>query len=263
MATVREWVIEQTTENGETATVNRLFYCFSLYARKHYNYSATATQGSDGESLLNDPIGTPRTVDCANLAKALMLLLNECLEDDDASVVNVGHADGFATKAASKCFDIKVSGNIRRPGRELSDISRCIFKSHYFVLTGNSTKLYLDPCMFTTYSTMDEVKDWLLTPGYAPFDRMRKINKQPEQFLVMIPSDKNKQLKAPGFQESYLLLSFSKLTSDEKRMFDGFRSSGLDLVAYNALCKSALDKINLELKNAGIKGGYKFKARKN
>lgn len=261
MATVREWVIEQTLQDGRQASVRRLFFCFSLYARKHYSYAATAVKGSDGLSLLEHPVGTPATVDCASLAKALELLLNEYLDDDDAKTDSVGHADGFATKAGSRCFDTKVVGNIRKPGEDLAGTSRCVFKTHYFVRSGSSTKLLLDPCMFTTYSTTDEIKDWLLTPGYAPFDKMRTIAGHPDKFLVMVPSADNKHLKAPGFQESYVMFNFRMLNPDEQKMFFGFRNSGFSLQKYNATCEVTLKKINLLLRNAGIKGQYGFTPR--
>jgi hypothetical protein len=209
----------------------------------YFNYAATAVKGYDGESLLQQAVGAPRTLDCASLATALKLLLNEYLHNDEATVEQIGHADGFATKAGSKCFNTKVSGNIRQPSKDLADTSRCVFKSHYFVRSGNSAQLLLDPCLFKTYSTTGEVKDWLLEPGYAPFDRMRKIQGHPDKFLVMVPSAENKNLKAQGFRKVMCSSIFIYSPPPyEQRMFYGFKVSGLSLHEDNSRCESTLKR---------------------
>ncbi len=246
-----QWIIDEATRGAHSLNARRLFICFSAHARKSYQYSAVKVKGSEGNTLLARPQNEIVTVDCASLADALVELLNKHLDGENAERKHVTHGMGFATKAKSRCFDTRVVGNIRKPGETYADTSRCVFNMHYFVQSGQDTRMFFDPCMFTTYSTMDEVKDWTFTDGGGPFNRkIKMINGKPDTLLVRVPDGAG--AKPVGFTGGWIRFGTRTFSRDELKSLNGKRSAGLSDAKYATKSNSAKTKINTLLQSAGI-----------
>lgn len=249
--TAEEWIVDEATSGARELNARRLFICFSAHARKSYQYSAVKVKGSEGNTLLARPQNEIVTVDCASVADALVELLNKQLEGENAERKHVSHGMGFATKAHSRCFDTRVVGNIRKPGKSYADTSRCVFNMHFFVQSGSDTRMFFDPCMFTTYSTMDEVKDWAFTDGGGPFNRkIKMVVGKPEILLVRIRDGVGE--KPVGFTGGWLQYGTGSFTRDELKSLNGRRLSGLSEAKFTSKSGSAKTKINTLLQSAGI-----------
>ncbi len=224
MATVREWVIQQASAGEHAINARRLFLCFSAHARKTYSYSAKKITGNEGNTLLDRDVNENVTVDCASLADALVLLINEQLNDENAETVSEANGmSGFATKQKSDCFDQQINGNIRTPGGTYAETGRCVFSSHYFVATGAQTRMLFDPCMFTSYSTRSEVKNWTFVDAGGPFyHKVKFITESKTQILVRIP-DGHPAPAPSGFSGGWVLFNSASFKSDDLKAFKGRR----------------------------------------
>ena len=258
MVTVRERINADVTEGGNAVSIRRLFMRFSLLARKNYQYNATAIPGSGANTLLGRPENEIVTVDCAALAGALVILINEHFPDG-AKMVSVSHGDGFATQAGSRCFDAAIVGNVRKPAESWAATSRCVFNSHFFVETGTETRWYLDPCMFTTYAAMDEVKSWKFIGSGGGFSSIvKRVMEDPSLILVRTPGPPVPP--APGFNSGFIVFTTDDFTPEECNAMKGrLANPGWSAEHYKARSEAALATINKRLKDrAGIKAPWKF-----
>jgi len=191
--------------------IEMLFANFCDYAKHHYKYSATKVTGSEGATLLGLTAGMQKTVDCASLADAYILLANSALQlRVRCQRVTVGsHAVKWATKAGSKCFDSSVVGNIRTQSGRYETVARCVFAEHYFVeIAGN----YYDPCLLTTYNSQNEVQSWMLNDGHGDYlNKLFRIASDPSHLLIRIPNTTNP--KPNGFSWGFLLVETKDLDS--------------------------------------------------
>ena len=257
--TVKEKVIADTIAGDHALSARRLFIVFSALARRNYRYSATKIKGNEGNTLLDRPEDEIVTVDCASLADAFVLLLNEVLEDENAERVEVFHAMTFATKEGSRCFDTNIVGNVRMPGGRWSDTSRCVFKYHYFVASGTQTRMYFDPCMFTTYSTMDEVMSWKLEEGGGKFNNIiRRVQSDPTRVLIRVPPSYTGTMP-PGFNSGLIIFKKSDFKKDEYTALWGkrVRPSNWSVDKYESKAQAALSRVNKLLREkAGVSAAW-------
>jgi hypothetical protein len=259
--TVRERVIAATTEGGHELSARRLFILFCAHARKSYKYNAVALKESGGHTLLDRPENEIVTVDCAALALAFSDLLNDLLKDENAEVKEVGYADNFATQQGSRCFDSTIVGNIRKPTESWSATSRCVFKNHFFVETGSQTRMYYDPCMFTTYSTMDDVMTWKFQHSGGRFLNMvMRVIGSPEHLLIRVPHDHFAD-KPPGFNIRHILFKTSDMKKNELSTLWGRRNkpAGWSDSKFATNEGAALTRINKLLREqAGVNTPWAF-----
>jgi len=258
--TVRESVISVATHGAKALTLSRIFIAFAAHARKSYQYNAVKLVGSEGHTLLDRDENEIVTVDCASLADALKILLNELFPDQEAKTVKVHNGiDGFATSAASRCFDTAIVGNVRRPGETFAQTSRCVFMDHYFVATGDQTRQFLDPCMFTGYSTMNEVRAWNFEGGGGQFSSIvKKVQEDPRQLLIRIPQS-HPGVKPKGFNSAFIIFQASDFKADEYKALWGFAKSGWKQAKFDTQKQAALDRINRLLsERAGVKVKHAF-----
>jgi hypothetical protein len=259
--TVKNKIIADATAGERELSVRRLFIVFSAQARKSYRYSATKVAGSEGNTLLARPENEIVTVDCASLADALVELLNETFPSETASREGVNNGgDGFATQQGSRCFDTAIVGNIRKPKESWAMTSRCVFRDHFFVETGSQTRWYLDPCMFTTYSTKNEVMSWKFENGGGPFNSfVKRVAGDPTQVLIRTPLD-DPSPKPAGFTSGNVVFSAADFKSDELSALNGKRlNPSWSDSKYETNAAAALAKINKLLREkAGINTACKF-----
>jgi hypothetical protein len=212
---LKEQLNAQKTPLNADVSLRRAFIVFTAHARKCYRYSAVKLKGSEGNTLLGRSEDEIVTVDCASLADALVLFLNDLTPDQPAKSARVGHAGGFATASNSRCFDIQVQGNIRMPAGNWGDTGRCIFSEHYFVETGPATRWYLDPCMFTQYSAIDDVMSWKLSSGGGIFNSFIKfIDGDANQVLIRVPLA-DPTPKPVGFESGMILFQAKDFKKEE------------------------------------------------
>ncbi len=258
MPTVKEKIIADATAGGKELNARRLFIVFSAIARKNYKYSATKIKGNEGNTLLARPDSEVVTVDCASLADALVLLLNDLLDDSSAELVNVFSGMGFATQQSSRCFDTRVTGNIRTPSGQWGDTSRCVFNQHYFVASGRETRMLFDPCMFTTYSSMEEVKSWTFVDGGGKFNSIIKtVTGDQNTVLIRLPPNYTGQ-KPIGFESGFIIFNKNDFSKDEFKALQGARNNPQwTREKYNTKAEGALAKVNKLLnEKAGITGAW-------
>ena len=225
MPTVQESILQNARAGERELSVRRLFIVFSAHAHRNYQYSATKIAGNEGHTLLSRPDNEIVTVDCASLADALVELLNIAIGDGTAKRAKVSHGGGFATAARSRCFDVAVQGNIRMPGQTWGETGRCVFSEHYFVETGADTRWYLDPCMFTSYSTTAEVMSWKLYSGGGPFSScVKRVDGDPSQVLLRVPPADTAP-KPTGFESGLVNFKASDFKSDALLALRGHREN--------------------------------------
>jgi hypothetical protein len=252
MATVREKVIADASRGEKQLSARRLFVTFCAHARRSYKYSATKIKGNEGSTLLARPEAEIVTVDCASLADAFVELLNESFQNERATRVEVGHGNGFATPAGSRCFDTEVLGNIRKPAEGWGETKRCVFSKHYFVESGSQTRTFYDPCMFTTYSTLDEPKSWLFETGLM--DMVKRVQGKPTVLLIRLPTTYQKPMPK-GFASGFIEFQTSDMTKDEYAALWGRKSMprGWNDAKYDRNKAAAVDKVNKLLRErAGV-----------
>lgn len=255
--TVEEWVVDEASAGDQDLSARRLFICFSGLAYKSYQYGASRVKGNEAETLLERPNDEIVVVDCMSLAGALAELINNHLEDENASVASQMYPEGFATKAASRCFDNRIVGNIRKAGENWAATSRCVFSSHYFVETGSQTRMFFDPCMFTTYSTLAEVMDWKFIDGGGPFYHViKQVVGDPTTLLVRVPAN-NAAPDPAGFTGGWIRFRMNELTKNEQKTLSGRVLSPWDGDKYTTKARAAMTKINRLLsEKAGINAGH-------
>lgn len=261
MTTVLEKLKGQLAAQSPAAdaetSLRRAFIVFAGHARTCYQYSAVKLKGSEGSTLLGRPQDEIVTVDCASLADALVLFLNDLLPDQVAKRVEVRWAGNFATAANSRCFDVRVSGNVRTPRGDWADTGRCIFAEHHFVETGAATRWYLDPCLFTQYSAPDEVMSWKLTAGGGAFSSyIRFIEGDPSQLLVRAPVS-DLQSRPRGFESGMILFPASEFTANQLAAFRGKRlNPGWSSDKFTQEAGYAHARAHVLLRKAGVTGDW-------
>lgn len=252
MPTVREKLMADATAGGGALSVRRLFILFSAHARQAYSYSATKLKGSEGNTLLGRPAAENVTVDCASVAEALAQLLTEAIQGENAKTVSVGYGSSFATAEQSRCFDPRVVGNVRLPAGTWGQTGRCVFAKHFFVETGSGTRWFLDPCMFTSYTTADEAMSWKFLDGGGSFyGLVKRVVGKPELVLIRLPAG----CAAPtGFASGFVLFSSSDFPREQLSAFDGkAQNKGVSDTEYARAAAAAFDRINTLLHDrAGI-----------
>ena len=200
--------------------IEALFANFCDYAKRYYTYSATKVTGSGGSALLGQAAGLQKTVDCASLADAFVLMANGALQlRIPCRRVMVGStAVKWATKAGTKCFDANVVGNIRTQSGKYATVSRCIFAEHYFTEVAGS---YYDPCLLASYHAQNEVQSWMLADAKGDYlNKLFRINNDPAHLLIRIPNTTNPVPK--GFSWGFLLVETNDLDSSVYKL--AFRS---------------------------------------
>ena len=218
MTTAREAILNGTHNlDGKTGSVHLddLFDNFCDYAKKNFDYSSVKILGSEGSTILKTLKGTRKTVDCASLADAFVIMANEDLNLKVSKRVMVGSsAQSWATAANSKCFDVKIKGSIRPPKGQYAQIGRCVFSEHYFVQAGNA---FYDPCMLTKYISKQQVQSWNLTTGWGKYcNQLYLIKEDPLHLLIRLPAPE----KPPGFNSGMLLVETKDINkADYKAAF--------------------------------------------
>ena len=255
MSTVRETVIADARRGARELTARRLFITFSAHARKSYIYAATKIAGNEGNTLLDRPEEEIVTVDCASLADAFIELLNDNFEDENAERVKVSHGHGFATPAGSRCFDTEVVGNIRKAGETWAMTKRCVFNDHYFVASGNQTRMYFDPCMFTTYSRKEEAISWRFETGLL--NMVKRIEGNPSILLVRLPTTYAGAMPK-GFNSGFIAFRTSDLKKDEYGALWGRGNipKGWNDTKYQSKKGAAVSRVNKLLLGAGVIGKW-------
>ena len=254
MPTMRETVIGLAGAGNGALTVRRLFVEFCFFARKKYIYSATKVRGAEGHTLPGRSDAEIVTVDCAGLADALVILLNENFAGE-ARRVEVIEMDGFATAPHSQCFDPNVVGNVRKPGGTYAETGRCVFMSHYFVETAGDIRLFLDPCLFTGYAKKADAVAWALESGGVRREEIIKfVVGDKNVVLVRVPNE----VPAPiGFAGGFIIFKRSDFSPEELGATLGRIAArqkfGWSDEAFKLHETAALDRINKLLREkAGV-----------
>jgi len=257
--TVEEKVLADAGAGGHALTARRLFIVFCALAFRNYQYSATKVVGSEGSTLLARPEDEIVTVDCASLADAFVELVNKTIPTEKAERVDVVTGDGFATRKGGRCFDARVVGNVRMPGGTWAETGRCVFREHYFVVSGSGERMHYDPCMFTTYGTKAEVMDWKFESGGGAFNSIvKKIVGDPTRLLLRLPPNYT-GAKPPGFNSGMIIFKTSDFKKNEYAALAGRRLkpakwSDDDYAGHAA---DAMSRINTLLRDkAGVAGSW-------
>jgi hypothetical protein len=129
-----------------TVLADALFENFVLYAKKNWDYSATAP-GLKGQLLLET--SGRNAPACGTLREALLILLRDEL-GLEAKPCDIN--ERFISKPDLRCFDSKVKGNLGNLGGPTYDLG-CHFSAHYFVECQGK---FYDPCFATIYKTKEE-----------------------------------------------------------------------------------------------------------
>lgn len=261
MPTVLEKVVADATAGDHALSARRLFIVFCALARRNYRYTADGNQAADGATIVDQADDKILTTDCAGVARAFVDILARTNIDTGAEVVQVSHGQGFATAAGGRNFDLQITGNIRKPGGTWAEVARCAFAQHYFVRAGTEDRMLYDPCMFTTYATMDDVKSWTFTEGGGAFNSaVRFVDQDPNAVLLRLPGDYVGP-KPHGFGSGLVIFKKDDFKKDEYSCLRGRRNkpAGWSDEKYAAKAPAAMARVNSLLNDrAGVNGSWKL-----
>ena len=188
---------------------------------------ASATMGQEA-AVSHNLANATSTGFKAELHRLRAVPVQNALMPTRAFVVDASVQDDLSTgplQHTNRPFDVAVQGNIRMPGQTWGETGRCVFSEHYFVETGADTRWYLDPCMFTSYSTTAEVMSWKLYSGGGPFSScVKRVDGDATQVLLRVPPADTAP-KPNGFESGLVNFKSADFKSDALLALRGHREN--------------------------------------